>query len=172
MSDIIFDSYINSIYGSGSSIEYFDSGIEQDITGGMNIKEFINNNLKKEDIDTKSVSSDEYNKDDTKSVSSDEDDKDDVKSVSSDEDDKDDTKSVSSDEDDKNDTKSISSDEDDNLKKEESIVGYMEIKGIHLIPIIEELKDEISLITPMKININDNCKITPEDINITLSKLT
>lgn len=69
MSEAVFDSYIKSVYGSGSSMEYFDriNGGSYDIFGGLDSVEIFDEPqsvIKSNDIEQPNNSDDETIKDD------------------------------------------------------------------------------------------------------------
>ncbi len=162
MSGAVFDSYIKSVYGSGTSMEYFDNinggNIYGDnsIFGGVNAAEIL------DEIDgfySKSEQKERDMKDKHNDSDSDSDSDNDSKKCR-----KDSKKS-------KEDNKPVIGKTIDN----QSIIGYITY-NTHSIPIVD-CKNEtksVSIIAPMKIKIDQYTSkktITPEDVGSIIREL-
>lgn len=154
MSGTVFDSYIKSVYGSGSSMEYFDSidGGSHDIFGGLGPTEIFD-----------SIEGGSYNhsiEDYSIEGSSDNNHIDSIKDESDDESDNESEKSVT---------------KKDDTPDDSSIIGYIQI-GIHSTPIVGETDNKCldgGLTAPIKIQLWDTKKteISPDDISDALFRL-
>ena len=174
MSGAVFDSYIKSVYGSGTSMEYFDNINGGDIYGDNNIFGGVNAVEILDEIDG-FYSKSEKKERDTKDKHSDSDsDSDSVSDSDSDSDS--DSKKCNTRKDSKKtkkDSKPVIGDTIDN----QSIIGYITY-NTHSIPIvdcgIEKNIKNVSIIAPMEIKIDQHTSkktITPEDVGSIIREL-
>jgi hypothetical protein len=164
MTDAVFNSYLKSVYGGGSAMEYFDdipgvfggqASYDQDIFGGADPAEIL------EAMDGFSFEKKLHRDtdDDTDAVSDDGDDD----SASDDGDDTDDRSG---------------GDESLGEKKDDSIIGYIQL-GIHMTPIVSGASDHSgremsdSLTSPIELDLSGaSSDLSPEDIGEELRQLS
>lgn len=167
MSGTVFDSYIKSVYGSGSGMEYFDSihGGDRDIFGGLDSAEILD--------DIEEPSSDHWEPSSDREEPS----SDNEKQFDDDNESEDDNDNLFGLSGGVNKTKKDS--DDNESSDDQSIIGYIKI-GIHRTPIVDDAldlsdgsDDSDELTAPMEIQLNsiEEGKISPEDIGDMLRAL-